>query len=91
MRLEDYAATRVMSLAAHGLDVAISLRRTPWTSTSALTSARETLVALLGQEPPAALGWNDQQLLLTGTGRRGLTAHEQKCLGDLEGGFPLLS
>lgn len=52
MRLSDYVATRVMSVAAHGLDVAITLERTSWTTPPALATARGILVSLLGSEPP---------------------------------------
>lgn len=91
MRLADWVATRVMSLAAHGLDVAITLGRPPWTTRAALARTTPVLLALLGTPAPAELGWDDQTLLATGTGRRPLTDHERGILGPAGLRFPLLS
>jgi uncharacterized protein (TIGR03083 family) len=91
MRLADWVRTRVMSVAAHGLDVVLTLGRQPWTGRPALQVTRPMLISLLGAEPPAPLGWDDQTLLSAGTGRRALTAHERAVLGSLQDRFPLLS
>ena len=91
MTLTDWVRTRVMSLAAHGLDVAITLDRPPWTTRSALTQTGPVLVCLLGMPPPAELGWDDQALLAAGTGRRPLTEDERRILGPAQLRFPLLS
>ena len=50
MKLADWVVTRVISIAAHGLDVAITLDRQPWTTGSALTIIRPVFVDLLGAE-----------------------------------------
>src|SRR5215204_4588527 len=76
MRLADWVLTRVISVAAHGLDVALTLGLQPWTTRPALDITRPVFVSLLGTEPPARLGWDDQTLLAAGTGRRALTRHE---------------
>lgn len=89
MVLADWVATRVMSVAAHGLDVAISLGREPWTTGPALAVARPVLVDLLGAPVPA--GWDDQTLLAAGTGRRALTPADRTLLGPAADRFPLLS
>jgi hypothetical protein len=90
MRLADWVVTRVISTAAHGLDVAITLDRQPWTTGPALT-IRPVFVDLLGAEPPASLQWDDQALLATATGRRTLTDPERVLLGPRQERFPLLS
>lgn len=91
MSLEDYLITRVIGLAAHGVDVAITLGRDAWTTAAALEVSRPTLVDLLGAEPPSELRWTDQDLLEVGTGRRVANEAEVALLGDLAGRFPLLS
>jgi hypothetical protein len=48
MTLADWVGTRVMSLAAHGLDVAITLDRPPWTTRAALNETGPMLTSLLG-------------------------------------------
>jgi uncharacterized protein (TIGR03083 family) len=91
MRLTDWVATRVMSLAAHGVDVAITLGRTPWTTSPALRVSCRVLADLLGGPPPERLLWDEQSTLIVGTGRRPLTAQERDILGPDADGFPLLS
>jgi hypothetical protein len=73
MRLGDWTATRVISVAAHGVDIALTLRRVPWTTRSALTVMGGVFVSLLGVELPQRLAWDDQLLLEAATGRRALT------------------
>jgi uncharacterized protein (TIGR03083 family) len=91
MKLADWVSTRVMSVAAHGLDVAMTLGLQPWTTRSALDVTCPVLISLLGTEPPAQLGWDDRTLLAAGTGRRTLTSPERAVLGPLQTRFPLLS
>jgi uncharacterized protein (TIGR03083 family) len=91
MKLSDWVLTRVWSVAAHGLDVAITLGRDPWTTPEALRAMRPIFVALLGGEPPDALGWDDQAFFAVASGRRALTDHERVLLGSHAGRFPLLS
>lgn len=91
MRLADWVTTRVVSVAAHGIDVAITLARAPWTTPSALEVVRPVFIDLLGSEPPEALNWDDQTLLITATGRRVLNEQERDLLGLYAKRFPLLS
>jgi hypothetical protein len=91
MRLADWVVTRVISIAAHSLDIAITLDRPPWTTGSALTIIRPVFVDLLGAEPPVSLQWDDLALLATATGRRALTDPERVLLGRRHERFPLLS
>lgn len=91
MRFADWVVTRVIAVAAHGLDVAITIGRAPWTTPSALRVARPVFVALLGAPPPDGLNWDDQTLLATATGRRELADREVGVLGPRAERFPLLS
>jgi len=91
MRLTEWVITRVISVAAHGLDVAITLGRTPWTTASALLVIRPVFVDLLGTPPPDTLRWDDHAFLVTATGRRALTNQERDLLGPRAERFPLLS
>jgi uncharacterized protein (TIGR03083 family) len=86
---DSYLLTRVMSVAAHGLDVAITLDRAPFTTALALRTLRPVLVDLLGGDPPN--GWTDEDLLAIGTGRHSLTSEQNAVLGSLAARFPLLS
>jgi uncharacterized protein (TIGR03083 family) len=90
-RLRDYIVTRVISHAAHGLDLALSLGRAPWTTETALATMRPVFVSLLGGEPPAALRWTDADLFALGTGRRALDPADRDLLGPWAARFPLLS
>jgi uncharacterized protein (TIGR03083 family) len=91
MRLADWVTTRVISVAAHGLDVAITLGYEPWTTNSALQAIRPVFVELLGTPLPGTLNWDDAALLATATGRRALTGREVELLGPHADRFPLLS
>jgi len=91
MRLADWTVTRVVSVAAHGVDVALTLGRVPWTTSSALTVMRGMFVSLLGAGLPPRLAWDDQTLLEAATGRRALTDEDRVVLGPLRERFPLLS
>jgi uncharacterized protein (TIGR03083 family) len=87
----DALTTRVIAHAAHGLDLAISLEVSPWTTQAAFDVMRPVFVSLLGAEPPAELGWDQQTFFACATGRRSLTAGERAILGDRADAFPLLS
>lgn len=89
LELDGYLLTRLMSVAAHGLDVAITLKRDPWTTAAALEALRPVLVDLLGADPPDA--WTDRYLLEVGTGRKQLTEDDRRKLGPRASQFPLLS
>jgi uncharacterized protein (TIGR03083 family) len=91
MRLGDWTVTRVISVAAHGVDVALTLRRAPWTTSAALTVTRGVFVSLLEAGLPPRLGWDDQAFLEIATGRRALSDQDRMLLGPLQERFPLLS
>lgn len=91
MPLDDFLVSRVIGVAAHGIDLSITLERPRKTTPEALAVARPAFVSLLGAEPPDALLWSDQDLLEFGTGRRPLGDHARAILGPLAARFPLLS
>lgn len=66
--LRDYVATRVVSVAVHGLDVAISTATEPFTTDAALGITCDVLEDLLGRSC-TDLGWTEYELLAWGTGR----------------------
>jgi uncharacterized protein (TIGR03083 family) len=91
MKFGDWVLTRVMSVAAHGIDVALTLRRAPWTTAAALDAVCPVLLRLAGVPLPPVLDWDQLTLLQTGTGRRPLTMAERDHMGPRADQFPLLS
>ncbi|MEX1007900.1 MAG: maleylpyruvate isomerase N-terminal domain-containing protein [Acidimicrobiia bacterium] len=91
MLLRDYIATRVVGVAAHGLDVSITLTSPPSTTQSAAAVCRPILLDLLDADLPSSLRWTDDDLLACGTGRRPLRDPERAALGALHSRFPLIS
>jgi uncharacterized protein (TIGR03083 family) len=91
MRLEEWVVTRVISVAAHGLDIALTLERPAWTVPSALQVMRPVFESLLQQQLPAPLDWDDLTFLAVATGRRALSESERRVLGRSAARFPLLS
>lgn len=89
MRLGDWLATRVIALAAHGLDVAITLGRPAWTTEAAHAAMAPVFRSLLGRPWPA--GFDAARVLTVATGRTTLTDEERALLGPDSARFPLLS
>lgn len=89
LTVDAYLLTRLMSVAAHGLDVAITLSQPPWTTPHALRELCPVLTDLLGQAAPST--WTDQDLLEIGAGRRPPTEADRAQLGPIAARFPLLS
>jgi uncharacterized protein (TIGR03083 family) len=87
--IEDFVRTRIIAVAAHGVDVAITLGRPGFTTRAALDVVRPVFVSLLGAEPPS--DWDDQTFLEIATGRRPLGETDADALGPLAARFPLLS
>jgi hypothetical protein len=88
-RLGDYIVTRVISHAAHGLDLALSLGAEPWTTDRALAVMRPVFLSLAGAEPPPH--WSDHALFARATGRRALDREDRAALGASAERWPLLS
>jgi hypothetical protein len=91
MTVGDYVATRVLAVAAHGLDVAITLDRAPVLSPSTLAVCTPILTDLLGAPIPDALDWTSMEFFARATGRASLDAHELALLGASASQFPLVS
>jgi uncharacterized protein (TIGR03083 family) len=68
IRLDEFAATRVLEVAVHGLDLARALDREPWISPGGAEVTVTILRGLLGDDPPT--GWDDVAFIEIGTGRR---------------------
>jgi uncharacterized protein (TIGR03083 family) len=91
LRLDEYLCTRTLEAAVHGLDLSQALGREPHLTPGAAALVRGMLVAMLGAEPPEALGWDDVVLFDTATGRRAPTPPERSILGRLADRLPLLA
>jgi uncharacterized protein (TIGR03083 family) len=89
IRLDEFAATRVVETAVHGLDVAAAGCREPWITPAAAEVTVSILRALLGSDPPAR--WDDVTFVEIGTGRR--TPHDRELaeLGSAASLLPLLA
>lgn len=90
IRIEDFLITRVVSVAIHGVDVAISLGVPPFTTPAAGAMTVALLEDLLGTSAKE-LGWTDAELIVRASGREELSAKEVSRLGDLAAKFPVLS
>jgi uncharacterized protein (TIGR03083 family) len=91
LRLDQYLCTRLLEAAIHGLDLADAIGREPWITPRATALVRSMLVAMLTDEPPPALAWDDVTFLEAGTGRRPIAPEERAVLGRLAERFPLLT
>jgi uncharacterized protein (TIGR03083 family) len=91
MVLADWIVTRVIAVAAHALDVAITLDRPPWTTDAALLVTRPVFIDLLGDRPPDNPRWTGPGFLAAATGRRPVSDADRDELGRLADRFPLLS
>jgi hypothetical protein len=83
MLLTDFAVTRVVELGVHGLDVAISLDRTPWLTPPA-AAVLDQLLLPAGAPAPlrARLGPDQVTVIAKLTGRIAMTGPEQALLRD---------
>lgn len=77
-------------MATHGLDVAATLGRSPWTTGPALYLIVPLLRSLFGGPPPGTLGWDARTFFAAATGRRPLTDQDRDILGPATKWFPLL-
>jgi uncharacterized protein (TIGR03083 family) len=91
MVLAEWIVTRVIAVAVHALDVAITLDRPPWTTEAALRVTRPVFVDLLGGHPPDSPRWTGHGFLAAATGRRPLSGADRYELGQLADRLPLLS
>ena len=89
LRLDEFAATRVLEAAVHGLDLAEALGREPWMTPAAAEVTTSILCSLLGADRPS--GWGDVAFIEVGTGRRAPDAGETADLGAGASRLPLLA
>ena len=78
----EFVASRNLEFGVHTMDIADAVGRPQ--------RAHPDADGLLGDPVPDALGWDTTTYILTGTGRRQLTADESEALGPLAAKFPLL-
>jgi uncharacterized protein (TIGR03083 family) len=83
MLLIDFATTRVVELALHGLDLARGLSRRPWLTDEAADVLEDLLLPAGGSgELRRALGCDRAGLIASLTGRASLSRTEQQVLHD---------
>jgi hypothetical protein len=86
--LEGYVVTRVVSASVHGLDVALTIGRDPFTTAGGVEITCRVLDELLGMTR-SALGWTDQELFAWGTGRAAPPA--ERVPASVAGRLPLIA
>jgi len=85
MLLIDFARTRVVELALHGLDLAQGLSRQPWLTSEATDVLEELLLPAGGSSKLCrALACNRAGLIARLTGRASLSRAEQQVLRDAD-------
>jgi uncharacterized protein (TIGR03083 family) len=89
IRLDEFAATRVLEVAVHGLDLARALDRPPWITPAGAEVTVAILRRLLGGDPPAR--WEDVAFIEIGTGRRAPDERELAELGQAAALLPVLA
>jgi uncharacterized protein (TIGR03083 family) len=91
MRVDDFAATRVVEVAIHGLDLVHALERPPRAEDQAMSITSDVLSAILNVPLPPQLTWDRTTWIEKASGRVSLTPVERSALGDLADAFPLLA
>ena len=90
MTFGEFVASRNLEFGVHTMDIAHAVGREERVDPDSARVITGILDGLLGEPAPAALGWDSTTYILTGTGRRSLTADERARLGPLADRFPLL-
>jgi len=91
MRVDDFAATRVVEVTIHGLDLARALERPPGTDDNATAITSDVLSALLAAPLPQELTWDTTIWIEKASGRISLTPGERTVLRRLAEAFPLFA
>ncbi len=86
----DLAATRVLELAVHTMDIGHATLRGERIDPKAVEIVAGICEGLLDAPLPRAMGWSPRTHILTATGRRRLEANERFVLGELAERFPLI-
>ncbi len=90
MTFGEFVASRNLEFAVHTMDIANAVGQQETVPPAAADVITGILDALLGEPPPSALGWDETTYILSGTGRRPLSAEERRKLGPLSEKLPLL-
>ncbi len=79
----EFVASRNLEFGVHTMDIAHAVGRPERVQPAAAAVIISILDALLGEQPPGSLRWDETTYILTGTGRRELTSDERGELGVL--------
>lgn len=90
MTFGEFVASRNLELGVHTMDIAEAVGVPERADAEAADIITGILEGLLGEPLPDGLGWDTTTFILTGTGRRDLTAEERQILGITAERFPLL-
>jgi uncharacterized protein (TIGR03083 family) len=89
MTYRELVASRQVEFGIHTLDIAHATGRPEILQPAAAAIITDTLDVMLGEKPPAALGWDATHYILVGSGRQELAPAERQALGALADRFPL--
>lgn len=90
MTFGEFVASRNLEFGVHTMDIAHAVGKGERVALGSARVITGILDGLLGDRPPAELDWDSTTYILTGTGRRSLTADDRALLGPLAERFPLL-
>lgn len=90
MTFSEFVASRNLEFGVHTMDIAHAVGRPERVQAAAAAIITDLLDGLLGAEAATRVRWDATTYILTGTGRRDLTADERDAVGPLAARFPLL-
>jgi uncharacterized protein (TIGR03083 family) len=90
MTFGEFVASRNVEFGVHTMDLAHAVGHPQQVQPVVAAVITDILDGLLGEPLPDSLGWDATTYILTGTGRRHLSADERDSLGALATKFPLL-
>ena len=90
MTFGEFVASRNLEFGVHAMDIAHAVGLPDRAEPATASVIVGVLDGLLGEPLPDAVRWHATTYILTGTGRRTLTAEEGDQLGPLAARFPLL-
>lgn len=86
----DLISVYVIEIGVHTLDIKHAVGTTQCLDATAARLITRALDGLLGEEARSLTDWDDITYILSGTGRRALTANETASLGPLADRFPMI-
>jgi uncharacterized protein (TIGR03083 family) len=90
MTYGEFVASRNVEFGVHTMDIADAVGAPEHVHPAAGAVIVGILDGLLGEPLPAGLGWDTTMFILSGTGRREISADERQTLGPMAQRFPLL-